>query len=151
MEKKKHAVRNRYRLIFALMTMVLLAGCSQQKPEIFMLNGSDKENTDFKMTSQSATTESGITRSVFQFIDGQNSSLQITLAFRKEVPPIFDGGEFQLNSENKTFRGVVTQKNFRYLGGQGDGISVGGDFLFTAQNDHYQFHLPLTNLDTFSY
>ena len=138
-------------IIMTFMVMMALMGCTQQNPEIAILNGSRRDITDFKLIDQTSATQAGITKSVFQFADLQNARLQITLAFKKEVPPIFEGGTFQMNTGTKIINGAVTRKNFRYFGGQGDGISIGGDFLFSMEDHEYQFHLPLTKLETFSY
>ena len=120
--------RMKQALIKTFLVVLALMGCSQQKPEIAILNGSTRDITDFKLIDQTSATQAGITKSVFQFADLQNARLQITLAFKKEVPPIFEGGTFQMNTGTKVIHGAVTRKNFRYFGGQGDGISIGGDF-----------------------
>ena len=137
-------------VFFAIASLILL-GCSQDEPAIVVLDGTDRDATHFFMTYQTASTEEMVTTSMFRFEDERHTTLQITLQFKKSVPPGFVGGSFKMNNGKETYAGAVIQKNFRYLGGQGDGISVGGDFLFATGHLHYQFHLPLTKLDTFSY
>ena len=138
-------------ILGTIVAIFFLISCGKHDAEIILLDGTDEDVTHFVMTYQAASTANEVTTSLFKFEDERHTNLQIGLQFKKSVPPEFVGGSFVMNTGSTQFQGTVTQKNFRYLGGQGDGISVGGDFLFATQNRQYQFHLPLTKLDTFSY
>lgn len=115
------------------------------------MHDSEKTLTTFQQISQSAQTETGKTITNFRFADDQTGKLEITLEFKKAVPPEFTGGVFILEWNGDVLQGTISPVNFRYLGGQGDGVSVGGDFRFSTPAMAYQFHLPLTQLSTFGY
>ncbi|MCF7796342.1 MAG: hypothetical protein K9N11_02050 [Lentisphaeria bacterium] len=139
-------------LVMSMMSGVVLFGaCTADTPEIYRIRNSQNHPTTFRQISQSAQTEAGRTIATFQFEDEQSTRLEITLEFKKAVPPEFTDGSFHLIMGGENHRGIVSPVNFRYLGGQGDGVSVGGDFQFSTSGSQYRFHLPLTSMNTFGY
>lgn len=140
---------NRFR--GGLGAILLMIACTTDSPKIYLIHDSEKTLTTFNQISQTATTEAGMTSSNFRFVDHDSGELKITLQFRKAVPPQFAGGSFYLKQGNEIYQGSVSPVNFRYLGGQGDGVSVGGDFLFSTPDNEYRVHLPLTAIETYGY
>ncbi|MCF7800830.1 MAG: hypothetical protein K9N34_02305 [Candidatus Marinimicrobia bacterium] len=131
--------------------LVFLMTCTADSLKIYTIHDSEKTFTAFQPTSKTARTDAGVTITNFRFKDDQLAQLEIRLEFKKAVPPEFASGSFALHMGDEIYRGMITPVNFRYLGGQGDGVSVGGDFRFSTPELEYQFHLPLTQLDTFGY
>lgn len=151
MSSTRNQIKTAYRFGISAIGLFLLITCSADSPKIYILNGGTKSLTTFRQISHTARTAAGTTVADFRFVDNQSAQLDMTLEFKKAVPPEFTGGVFKLETGGETYRGEVTPVNFRYLGGQGDGVSIGGDFRISTPDNEYHVHLPLTAIETFGY
>ena len=140
-----------FQIANSLAIVFLLAACSPSEPAIYQLKSGNKELTDFHLVGHQSVTREGLTTATFEFQTPAENQLTLTLVMKKAVPPEFQGGQFSTLTDHVHRTGKLSSVNFRYLGGQGDGISIGGDFKFDIEGVEYLFHLPLIQLDTFSY
>lgn len=84
------------------------------------------------------------TRATFHF-GGASTELHVELVLTYDPQPVLGEGNWRYRGPTGTAEGTVRAESVRFVGGQGEGVSVGGVYVLEeAGHSRFRVRLPLT-------
>lgn len=84
------------------------------------------------------------TRATFHF-GGASTELHVELMLTYDPQPVLGEGRWRYRGPTGTAEGTVRAESVRFVGGQGEGVSVGGVYVLDeAGHSRFRVRLPLT-------
>lgn len=127
-----------------LMALLSMAGCSSEVPVERLVDG-EAVATGFAVTDVSGERDGDRTAARIVFEDGpRRLVLDITLAY--DPQPVLARGEWTMGDES----GPVQAEVVRFVGGQGEGPSVGGVYRLDDLSgaSRFRVRVPLTRIES---
>lgn len=124
------------------LALIVLAGCATDAP-VESLDGGSSVPTDFALREATGARDGARTAATFVFDapDGRTLRLDLTLGY--DPQPELVAGSWTLGDDG----GTVHAEAVRFVGGQGEGPSVGGVYrLDDGQVSRFRVRLPLTRV-----
>ena len=121
---------------------LLLAACGADTARVEDLDSESAPATGLELRSASGTRDGDRTEARFEFSDGTRT-LVLELALSYDPQPVLAGGRWSLGTDG----GTIRAESVRFVGGQGEGPSVGGVYVLRDDDgDRFRVHLPLTRV-----
>lgn len=133
----------RHRPCAILLILGLVAGCgSDPGPTVMRIVGASPGLLEVTSWNLDGQRDGDRTRAVAQFTLAGGSRLELELLIAYDPTPVLAGGRWVSGDES----GSVTAERVRFVGGQGEGPSVGGDYVLADERNlpRYRVQLPLT-------
>lgn len=134
--------RNALRWLPCALLIGLVSCSSAPGPTVLRLVGSRLGLAEVTSWTMSGQRDGAQTKARALLILGTGQTLQIDLTLEYDPKPLLAGGSWNMGEES----GTLTAEIIRFVGGQGEGPSVGGAYvLVDARNlPRYRVTLPLT-------
>lgn len=136
------------RISLALMLSIMLLGAcgGPEGPTVMSLVGASPGILEVTSWSLDGQRDGARTRAIvsFQLAGGQELSVDLLLAY--DPQPVLEQGTWATG----TGGGSVTAERVRFVGGQGQGPSVGGDYVLVDDRNlpRFRIQIPLTAIST---
>jgi hypothetical protein len=125
-----------------LAVLVLLLGCGTDSARVEDLASESAPATGFELQSATGDRDGDRTEARFEFSDGTRT-LVVELTLSYDPQPVLAGGRWSLGADG----GSIRAESVRFVGGQGEGPSVGGVYVLGDEDgDRFRVHLPLTRV-----
>lgn len=135
------------RLLLPMIAACLLASCTTEpEPTVLRLVGSAPGLSQVESWKVDGRRDGAETRANIQLVLEDGSTLRLELLLSYDPTPILAAGSWSLGDAS----GQVTAERVRFVGGQGEGPSVGGVYVL-ADDRHlprYRVTIPLTAIAT---
>ena len=146
------STRARKRLATTSVTLLLgflLFGCGgSDRAVVEELLDSGPAPLPLELDSVTGGRDGALTRAEFVF-GGEGSELRLELKVHYDPRPVLSDGSWSYRGPTGTAEGRVEAESVRFVGGQGEGASVGGVYLLQEDGDsRFRVHLPLVAVST---
>lgn len=130
----------------AALILLILAGCGADRdPSVQRIEGSAATPVGVEAWTIHGQRDGARTRAVTTWSLEDGETLRLDLLFAYDPSPVLEEGRWL--SESGT--GSVKAESVRFVGGQGEGPSVGGSFvLYDGPDPRFRVQLPLTRIET---
>lgn len=122
------------------------SGAADEATRIEELLESGPAPLDVELASVDGERDGAQSRAVFLF-GGHSTELRLELVLAYDPQPVLSWGEWSYRGPTGTGEGTVRAESVRFVGGQGEGVSIGGVYVL-EENGHSRFRvrLPLTSI-----
>jgi hypothetical protein len=123
--------------------LVALVGCAgDEHPTVMRLVGSSPGISEVTGWSLDGSRDGARTRATATFDLAGGRQLEVRLLLAYDPRPVLAEGTWKLDGES----GRVHAESVRFVGGQGEGPSVGGDYVLVDDRNlpRYRVQIPLT-------
>ena len=128
------------RLLFA--ALVVLLACGAERPSVE--DATSGEPLDFEFRGATGARDGDRTAATFVF-DGPQGTLELDVTLAYDPQPVMAEGAWTLDGEG----GTVRAESVRFVGGQGEGPSMGGVYVLESNGrSRFRVHLPLVAVET---
>jgi hypothetical protein len=102
-----------------------------------------------ELVSFEGTRDGERTAVVAVFEGSAQARLEMRFALHYDPVPQLDGGTWTYSGPTGRAEGVVRAESVRFVGGQGEGASVGGEYLLEENGiSRFRVHLPLRGVES---
>lgn len=130
-----------------LLFLVLFASCGgEQGPTVLRLVGTSPGLSEVSSWTMVGKRDGARTRATANLVLASGQEIRVELLLAYDPQPVLAGGSWSSGSES----GTVTAESVRFVGGQGEGPSVGGNYVLADDRNlpRYRIQLPLTPIAT---
>ena len=101
---------------------------------------------DLVLASVDGQRDGAQSRATFHF-SGASTELHLDLVLEYDPQPVLSSGTWNYRGPTGTGEGTVRAESVRFVGGQGEGVSVGGVYLLEEEgSSRFRVRLPLTSI-----
>jgi hypothetical protein len=131
------------RFLYLVMLVTLLAGCGGESgPTVMRLVGASPGLVEVTSWTLDGSRDGATTRATARLVLASGETMTLDLELSYDPTPVLAGGRWQVGDQG----GSVTAEHIRFVGGQGEGPSVGGDYVLVDERmlPRFRVQLPLT-------
>lgn len=131
------------KILILTVFVALLAGCAGESgPTVMRLVGASPGLVEVTSWSMDGSRDGATTTATARLALAGGEALTLELELSYDPQPVLAGGRWALGDQ----AGTVTAERVRFVGGQGEGPSVGGDYVLVDERNlpRFRVQLPLT-------
>ena len=131
------------KILYLTMLAALVIGCGGETgPTVMRLVGSSPALVEVTSWSLDGARDGATTRARASLVLEGGETLSLDLELSYDPSPVLADGRWKFGDQE----GSVTAERVRFVGGQGEGPSVGGDYVLVDERNlpRFRVQLPLT-------